>query len=414
MRILYNFVILIYSSIIHIVSLFNQKARLWVSGRENWYGKLIQAVTTGDRIVWVHCASLGEFEQGRPVIEKIKAADPGTRILLTFFSPSGYEIRKNYPLADYVCYLPADTPANASRFIDYVKPVYAVFIKYEFWNNYISNLSRYNIPVYLVSGIFRKEQLFFRWYGAFFRKLLSRFTHIFVQNSESVELLKSIGITDVTLAGDTRFDRVSEIAANAKDIPLIEKFRGNEKLLVAGSSWRGDEEIIAQYINRYPEKMKWIFAPHEIDNENIERIEKLFRIRSVRYSNFEKDSGESRILIIDNIGMLSSLYRYAHIAEIGGGFSKGIHNILEAAAWSIPVAFGPNYHKFKEAEEMIGCGGAKSFSNYSEFEAVIGSWLEDDLKYRNDALSAGKYVKKHTGSTDLIIKKIYKDINRER
>ena len=250
--------------------------------------------------------------------------------------------------------------------------------------------------------------MFFRWYGTFFRKLLKMFTHIFVQNTESFELLNSIGITSVTLAGDTRFDRVRQITSSAKDLQLIEKFRGNEKIFLAGSSWKPDEEIIANYINKDPGKMKWIFAPHEIDNANIERLEKLFTIKTVRYSRIKDDSRDSRVLIIDNIGMLSSIYRYAYIAAIGGGFGKGIHNILEAASWSIPVAFGPNYSKFGEAIELIREGGAKTFSNYSEFETIIDNWLEDERRYKNDSVTAGNYVLRNTGATEKIIEMIIK------
>lgn len=403
MRIVYNIVIFTYTGIIHIASLFNQKARLWVKGRRDWYRKLVKIINPEGKLVWVHCASLGEFEQGRPVIEKLKSEEPDLKILLTFFSPSGYEIRKNYSLADYVLYLPADFPRNARRFIAATNPAYVIFIKYEFWNNYISTLFRNKIPVFLVSGIFRKKQIFFRWYGTFFRKLLEMFTHIFVQNEESFELLQNIGIESVTLAGDTRFDRVSQIGSAAKDLPLIERFRDDEKLFLAGSSWKADEEIIAQYINSDPGRMKWVFAPHEIDNANIERIEKLFGVRTIRYSQLDSDSSDSRVLIIDNIGMLSSIYRYAFIAAIGGGFGKGIHNILEAATWSIPVVFGPNFKKFTEATEMIKVGAARTFSNYTEFEKIISNWLSDNDQYINNASSAGAYVKSKIGATELII-----------
>jgi 3-deoxy-D-manno-octulosonic-acid transferase len=406
MRILYNIVIFTYTGIIYIASLFNHKALLWVRGRHNWYSNIIEAIKPGSKIIWIHCASLGEFEQGRPVIEEIKSKEPDVKILLTFFSPSGYEIRKNCPLADYICYLPSDTPGNARRFVTAVNPSYVIFIKYEFWYNYISNLHKNNIPVYLVSGIFRKKQLFFRWYGSFFRKLLKMFTHIFVQNQESLEKLLNIGLTSVTLAGDTRFDRVSQIAEAAKDLPLIKKFRGDEKIFLAGSSWRSDEEIIAQYINSDPGRMKWIFAPHEIDNTNIERLERLIKIKTVRYSEIESSKGDIRVLIIDNIGMLSSVYRYAYVAAIGGGFGKGIHNILEAASWGIPVLFGPNYQRFSEAVELIKEGGARTFTNYIEFENIINGWLSDSNQYNKDASSAGKYVLKNTGATDRIIEKI--------
>jgi 3-deoxy-D-manno-octulosonic-acid transferase len=413
MGILYNIVIITYTGIIYIASLFDHKALLWVKGRRDWYKNLEKAITPGGKVVWVHCASLGEFEQGRPVIERIKSEEPEIRVLLTFFSPSGYEIRKNYPMADYIFYLPADSPRNARRFVEKVRPDYVIIIKYEFWNNYISNLHRYKIPVFLVSGIFRKKQVFFCWYGTFFRKVLRKFTHIFVQNKESFELLKGIGLSSITLAGDTRFDRVKQITTLAKDLPLIEKFRGNEKLFLAGSSWRTDEEIIAQYINFFPDKMRWIFAPHEIDNANLERLERLFKTKTIRYSELALDTTGSRILIIDNIGMLSSVYRYAYIAAIGGGFGKGIHNILEPASWNIPVVFGPNHHKFREAKELISEGGARTFSNYNEFENIINNWLSDDNQYKNDASAAGRYVLKNTGATEMIIKKILqKGINK--
>ena len=248
--------------------------------------------------------------------------------------------------------------------------------------------------------------MFFKWYGLFFRKLLKKFDHIFVQNTESVNLLKNIGLVNVTLAGDTRFDRVRQITDAARDLPEIKKFKGDEKIFLAGSSWRPDEVIIANYINVYPGKMKWIFAPHEIDIANIERLEKLFTIKTVRYSDLVENSEDSRVLIIDNIGMLSSVYRYAFIAAVGGGFGKGIHNILEAASWGIPVVFGPNYEKFQEANAMIREGGAKTFSNYIEFESIINKWLSDDEQYRLDAMAAGKYVITNTGATDLIMSKI--------
>lgn len=406
MRILYNIVIYTYTGIIHLVALFNNKASLWVKGRKEWYKKLDEAISPGTGIVWVHCASLGEFEQGRPVIESIKARNPETRIVLTFFSPSGYEIRKNYPLADYTCYLPADTPSNARKFVKRLNPEYVIFIKYEYWNNYISELYKKEIPTYLVSAIFRKKQIFFRWYAKFFRNLLKKFTHVFVQNSESSELLKGIGLSEVTLAGDTRFDRVLQIAAAAKDLPIIEKFRGNEKLFLAGSSWKTDEEIIARYINKYPLTMKWLFAPHEVDRPNIDRLEKMFNGSAVRYSEIEKGSGEKRVLILDNIGMLSSVYRYAYVAAIGGGFGKGIHNILEPASWGIPVVFGPNHENFNEAKDLIAGGGARTFSNYPEFEQCINHWVSDEQMYKADASTARTYVIRNAGATKIITERI--------
>ncbi len=329
----------------------------------------------------MHCASLGEFEQGRPVIEAIKKEMPDFKIILTFFSPSGYEIRKNYQNADIVCYLPADTPGNAEKFVNSIKPELVIFVKYEFWYNYISVLSRKAIPLFLISAIFRKEQHFFKWYGSFFRDMLKKFRMIYVQDQNSLDLLRGIGLKNVVQAGDTRFDRVMEIAGTAEIIPQLESFRGNERLFLAGSSWKKDEEIIAEYINKYPDRMKWVFAPHEIGSENIERLEKLFRVKCIRFSEFTDESRDARVLIIDNIGMLSSAYRYAYIAAVGGGFGKGIHNILEPACWGIPVLFGPNHQKFREALELISLGGAKSFKNYNDFESILDGLLSDEKFY---------------------------------
>jgi len=276
MKYLYNLGILVYVLLVRLLSPFNSKAKLWTSGRKDWEMRLKEKISRNNINIWIHCASLGEFEQGRPLIEAIKKARPEYRIILTFFSPSGYEIRKNYTTADYVCYLPADTPGNAREFIHLVNPAAVIFVKYEFWYNYTHLLKRSSIPLYLISGIFRKEQHFFKWYGWFFRKMLFRFNHFFVQDLQSMDLLKGIGIEDITVAGDTRFDRVVQIAETAKNIPQIEVFRGGEKLFLAGSSWHQDEEIISRYINQYPDRMKWVFAPHEIDKANIERLEKLF------------------------------------------------------------------------------------------------------------------------------------------
>jgi len=406
MRLIYNAGIFFYSAIAWIIAPFNQKAHAWVDGRKNWFDSLKQKVIPGEKYIWIHCASLGEFEQGRPVIESLKKEKPASRILLTFFSPSGYEIRKDYPLADIICYLPYDTLGNAEKFISLVNPSIVILVKYEFWDNFISAIYRKHIPLYLISGIFRKEQHFFKWYGGFFRKMLRKFTRIFVQDMESSDLLGAIGITNVVVAGDTRFDRVAEIAARAKEIPLIELFRGDQKLFLAGSSWKQDEEIIARYINLHPENMKWVFAPHEIDRENIDRLEKLFTVKCVRFSGFSDESKDARVMIMDNIGMLSSAYRYAGIAAVGGGFGKGIHNILEPACWSIPVLFGPNYGKFREAVDLINLGGAKSFNDYPGFEEILDRWISDAALYQKAAALAGEYVNKNMGATSLIMKEI--------
>jgi 3-deoxy-D-manno-octulosonic-acid transferase len=415
MKVLYNLGIQIFSFFANLIAPFNSKASFWVKGRENWAKKISERINPGDRTIWIHCASLGEFEQGRPVIEAIKKEMPEFKIVLTFFSPSGYEIRKNYDKADCISYLPSDTPSNAAKFIGLIRPEKAIFVKYEFWNNYISVLYNKNIPLYLVSGIFRPEQHFFKWYGSFFRAMLKKFERIFVQDQKSLELLAAIGINNVTLAGDTRFDRVVQIAGTAGKISQLEQFRGNEKLFLAGSSWKQDEEIIAQYINLLPDSMKWVFAPHEVDKANIGRLEKLFKVKCVRFSEFSEISVDARVMIMDNIGMLSSAYSYAYIAAIGGGFGKGIHNILEPACWGIPVVFGPNFEKFREAIDLKNKGGAESFSTAGEFKKILDLWLSDEKYYTACAEVAAKYVKENTGATGIIIKEFsQKDINTHR
>ena len=407
MKILYNTGIFIYTVLVHILSLFNPKASLWVKGRRGWQSRLSERIKAEDRKIWIHCSSLGEFEQGRPVIEEIKRKYPEFKIVLTFFSPSGYEIRKNYSEADCVEYLPSDSPGNARKFIALVKPELVIFVKYEFWHNYIEEVFKKNIPLYLISGIFRPGQHFFKWYGSFFRDILKRFERIFVQDQQSLDLLAGIGLQNAMLAGDTRFDRVSMIAGTARDILQIEQFRGGEKLFLAGSSWKQDEEIIAQYINRYPDKMKWVFAPHEIDKPNIGRLEKLLNVKVVRFSAFTTEAADSRVLIIDNIGMLSSAYKYASIAAIGGGFGKGIHNILEPACWKIPVIFGPKYGKFREAVELIKAEGAFSFGSFEDFSEVLDKLISDKVFYAAAAETAGAYISKNTGATEIILKEIF-------
>jgi 3-deoxy-D-manno-octulosonic-acid transferase len=413
MKLIYDAGILVFRALAYLIAPFSSKAKLWVAGQKDWDIKIREKINRGDRTMWMHCASLGEFEQGRPVIEAIKKQIPEIKIVLTFFSPSGYEIRKNYANADCICYLPADSPGNAHRFTDLVRPEFAIFVKYEFWSNYISELYDKGIPLYLVSGIFRPEQHFFKWYGSFFRAMLKKFEKMYVQDNASLELLSAIGLKNAVLAGDTRFDRVAQLAESAREIPQLEKFRNGEKLFLAGSSWKPDEEIIAQYINGFPEKMKWVFAPHEIHLSNIERMEKLFKVKTVRFSEFNDAASDARVLIIDNIGMLSSAYKYAHISAIGGGFGKGIHNILEPACWSVPVIFGPNHLKFREAVELINQKGAMTFDSFGKFSDILDNLLSDEQFYSESARTAGEYVRKNTGATALIIKEILsKDINK--
>lgn len=413
MKVLYNLGILVYSALANLLAPFNSKAKLWVEGRKNWREKITGKIHPGDRTCWFHCSSLGEFEQGRTIIEEIKKRDPGIKIVITFFSPSGYEVRKNYTGADCILYLPTDTPSNARDYVEMVKPEFAIFIKYEFWNNYITAVSNKGITLYIVSAIFRADQHFFKWYGGFFRNMLKRFTMIFVQDELSVRLLSGIGIKHVKIAGDTRYDRVVQIAAAAKDIPKLADFRGEEKMFLAGSSWDKDEEIICRYINENPHRMKWVFAPHEIDEANIRRLESLLKVSHVRFSQYDESSREVRVMIIDNIGMLSSAYRYAYIAAIGGGFGKGIHNVLEAACWGIPVMFGPRHLNFREALDLIKENGAIYFDSYEKFSGIINKWLSDEAYYLKSAKSASLNVNKNTGATAKILGEIFpKDMNK--
>lgn len=406
MTTLYNIGILIYKALANVAALFSPKARLWVNGQKSWKNILQPKLKPSDRVIWIHCSSLGEFEQGRPVIEEIRAKRPGVKILLTFFSPSGYEIRKNYPVADCICYLPADTPSAVKGFLDLARPSLAIFVKYEFWNNYISELHKRKIPFYLISAIFRPDQHFFKWYGSFFRRMLEKFEKIYVQDERSVELLGKIGISKVVKAGDTRFDRVVQIASGTKDIPVISSFRNGEKLFLAGSSWAPDEEIMARYINSGPGRMKWVFAPHEPGEDNVSRLMNLFSVKCVRFSKYSDADSDARVLIIDNIGMLSSAYRYAYIAAVGGGFGKGIHNILEPACWGIPVLFGPRHDKFREALELIKTGGGMTFNSFDSFKVILDKLLNDESFYLKSARSASLYVNENTGATEMFMSEL--------
>jgi len=405
MNIVYNTGIRAYTMAIKTSSLFNDKAKLWVNGRKNIFAKLQEGFKNEtNKIIWVHAASLGEFEQGRPLIEKLKQKYPEKKILLTFFSPSGYEIRKNYDKADYIFYLPADTPANAKKFIEIVKPETVYFIKYEFWRNYLHELYKKNIPTFLVSGIFRKEQVFFKQSGKSYRKVLDYFTHFFVQNQTSLDLLKSIDITNVTISGDTRFDRVIDIAKQTIELKKVEEFCDNKQIIIAGSSWQADEEFLAKYINSTKFDIKLIIAPHEIKEQNITRITKLLNKKVLLYSDIENvNPSNFDVLIINNIGLLSSLYKYGSIAYIGGGFGVGIHNILEAATFGKPIIFGPKYQKFKEAVDLIKLKGAFSIGDYQEMEKHFDKLLSDKEYLLETSEIAENFVKNNAGAVDLII-----------
>lgn len=413
MTLLYNTAIIIYHLLIRAAALFSAKARQFTAGRRNWRRELPGKTGNAKGYIWFHCASLGEFEQGRPLIETIRNRYPGKKILLTFFSPSGYEIRKNYPLADVVMYLPEDTPRNARMFVGTIQPEMAIFIKYEFWNNFTRALQENGTPIYLVSGIFRDNQVFFSnapW-GRWYREILSRFTHLFVQDETSAALLRKIGITRCVISGDTRFDRVAAIAGSSKPIPIVEKFLAGNSAIIAGSTWKPDEDLISAFINSHSE-IKLIIAPHEVNDTHINKLQQLFKTPSVRFSQAtENDISDYRVLIIDSIGMLSALYRYGIIAYIGGGFGAGIHNILEAATFSIPVVFGPNYSKFREAREMVALGAAFPVHNESELQATLGRLMNNPEELVKASSLAGDFVTENQGATEAILNILFQEKN---
>ncbi|MCJ0742497.1 3-deoxy-D-manno-octulosonic acid transferase [Pedobacter montanisoli] len=403
MRVLYNIGIFFYGLIIKLLAAFNTKAKLFINGRKGIFTQIQNRLKPEDNPIWFHFASLGEFEQGRPVLEKLKSQLASTKIIITFFSPSGYEIRKNYPLADGIFYLPLDTPHNAKKFIETVNPKMAVFTKYEFWPNYFEALYTKHIPLYVISGIFRKNQIFFKWYGTFYRNVLKCVSHFFVQNKESLLLLNKIGLNNVDISGDTRFDRVYENAQNPKDLPIIKAFCEQSPILVAGSTWPDDEKLLVDLAEQNPD-WKLIIAPHEIHETHINAITTLFP-NSVKFSDLRtsKANRQTQTLIIDNIGMLSSLYQYGRIAYIGGGFGAGIHNTLEAVAFGMPVIFGPHYHKFQEAKDLIEINAAKSINDRTELAAAFEYFNKNSCGHL-----AKSYVINNTGATDKILQNIIK------
>ncbi|MEW6469387.1 MAG: glycosyltransferase N-terminal domain-containing protein [Bacteroidota bacterium] len=409
MRLLYTLTVAVYHIGVLIASLFNKKAGLWVRGRRNLFAEMEKhgaRLREGDtKLYWFHCASLGEFEQGRPLIEKMREQHPGCRILLTFFSPSGFEIRKNYADADLVCYLPVDYPSSARRFIELVRPDAVFFVKYEFWFNFIHHISAKKIPLYLVSANFREDQYFFKWYGAWARRYLRSFTHIFVQAEESERLLKRCGIVNVTESGDTRFDRVFEIARSAAEIPVVQQFAAGGFTIVAGSTWPKDEELLSALTLEMADT-RLVIAPHEVGEGHLREIEQRFaRAGTVRFSQYSGQD-KARVMIIDNIGMLSSLYRYGKIAYIGGGFGSGIHNILEAAVYGMPVLFGPNHQKFREADELITRGGAFTVRSAEDMRGRIAFLLSDLMLLKMASLASENYVREKKGATHKILRMV--------
>nr|WP_299418767.1 glycosyltransferase N-terminal domain-containing protein [uncultured Emticicia sp.] len=411
LHLLYNFLIHAYSFIISIIAPFNSKAKFWVEGRKDIFERLGSASLTNRgsaSLAWFHCASLGEFEQGRPVIEAFRLKYPSYKILVTFFSPSGYEIRKNYTGADFICYLPADTSQNAQKFIEILRPSIVFFVKYEFWRNYLTELEKRHIPVISFSAIFRPNQLFFKYYGGFFREILTKFKHILVQNQESFDLLKSIDIQQITLAGDTRFDRVKQIVDAKKDIPIAERFKANRQILMVGSAWQTDMEVLITLMNllKNDSNLTFVIAPHEIHREEIMAWQKQIESKSICFSEVKNDTKliDYQVLIIDNIGMLSSLYQYADFAFIGGSFDKGLHNILEAATFGMPIFFGNKaYHKFQEAVDLVNLGGAYAVESTDDLGEMLNDLRLDKVKMKKTDKISQNYVLQNIGATEKVM-----------
>jgi len=405
-KFIYTTAIFLYTLFIHLAALMgNQKAKQWKQGRQDIFKKLQKAFAHNSApVLWVHCASLGEFEQGRPVIEALKSETKNLKVILTFFSPSGYEVRQNYAHADWVFYLPADSKKNALRFISIVKPQQVIFVKYEFWYYYLTTLQAQKIPTYLVSAVFRSNQAFFKWYGGLFRQMLCCFEAIFVQNKTSLTLVQQLNYSAVYLAGDTRLDRVLQVKNQAQKFPILEAFCGNTYTLVAGSTWLPGEKILAEVLKAFPD-LKLVLAPHQIDEKHLLEIENLFKLTNcIRYSQVSNTTAltDISILLIDNIGMLNSIYAYANVAYIGGGFGTGIHNILEAAVFEIPVFFGPNHHKFQEATDLIAEGVGFEIQQYPELIKQLKT-LQKTEKSAVIQEKARLYFQKHGGASAMIV-----------
>lgn len=402
----YNIFLGLFRTLMPLAALFNPKARKWVQGRRDLLRRLELSIGDTEQLIWVHCASLGEFEQGRPVIEGLRQHHPEHKILLTFFSPSGYEVRKDYAGADWVFYLPMDGPRTAKRFLEISKPSLVIFVKYEFWYYYLKKIKYRQVPLLLVSALFWEKMSFFKWYGGLQRKMLSRFDQLFVQNSQSAELMKGIGLSDITrISGDTRFDRVVDIAEKANTLPSIETFIKGRRAIVAGSTWPEDEQLLSEVLSSLGADFVLIIAPHEIDAKHLSDLRQRFpeAFFYSQYETMEAVNSSSQVLIIDSIGLLSRLYQYAYVSYIGGGFGRGIHNTLEAAVYGRPVIFGPVHHKFKEATDLLQNGGANSVNNATECLLFIQSLMADQENYRLRAGNAREYVYGNRGATKIIL-----------
>jgi 3-deoxy-D-manno-octulosonic-acid transferase len=406
MYLIYNILISIVELTLKPIAIFNKKIHLFVEGRKETFTKLSGKISEKDKVIWMHCASLGEFEQGRPILEKLKIEYPTHKIVLTFFSPSGYEVRKNYEIPDVVCYLPLDSKKNAEQFLSIVNPQLAIFVKYEFWPNILKALKKQDVETILVSGIFRKEQAFFNWYGGWMRESLKAFSYFFVQDENSKNLLNSIGVENVTVSGDTRFDRVFEITQQNNELDFIAKFKNNKYTLVAGSTWKEDEELLVNYINNHAsENEKFIIAPHNIKSEEIQQLKKSITKKTVLFSEKEeKNLQDFQVFIIDTVGILTKIYSYASIAYVGGGYTKsGVHNVLEPATFGVPIVIGPNYVKFNEAIELVKSEACFVADNSQKLSVLLSEFFQQNKKREIAGSNALNYVQHKIGATSKIL-----------
>ena len=408
MLFLYTLIVQIAGLLLKIIAVFSPKIKLFVEGREVVFLTLEQKIKRSDKTIWFHAASLGEYEQGLPVIEKIKTQYPNHKIVVTFFSPSGYEVRKNNIVADATVYLPLDTKKNAARFLKLVHPEMAFFIKYEYWPNYLNELQKLETPTYLISGIFRKNQMFFKWYGGFYRKALDAFTYFFVQNEISKKLLLQSGKTNVSISGDTRFDRVATILEKDNSLDFISQFKNDTLTIVIGSSWPKDENLLVDYINRTSQKVKFIIAPHTIKGEQIQELKNSITKKVVLFSEkANKNLAEFDVFIIDTIGILTKIYSYADIAYVGGGFGNpGVHNILEPATFGVPIVIGPNFSHFAEATALVNIEGCISISNKNELSDAFSNLISNDDVRNEKGHICSTFVQMNKGATEIIMKKI--------
>ena len=413
MLFIYNLIVQVVSFLLQIVSFFSHKIKLFVDGRKNVFEILQNKINPNDKTIWFHAASLGEYEQGLPVIEEIKIKHPNHKIVISFFSPSGYEVRKNNSVADLTVYLPLDTKKNAKHFLKLVHPEMVFFIKYEYWLNYLNELQKLKTPTYLISGVFRKNQMFFKWYGGFYRKALNSFTYFFVQNEKSKNLLFKLGKTNVSVSGDTRFDRVATILEKDNSLDFISEFKNNTLTVVIGSSWPKDETLLVDFINNTSEKVKFIIAPHNIKKEQIQELKNSINKKVILFSELPtKNLEDFDVFIIDTIGILTKIYSYADIVYVGGGYGNpGVHNILEPACFGIPIVIGPNYNHFEEATALVNMGGCKTVSNKTELNDIFIHLFKNEVIREEKGHICSTFVKMNKGATSIIMNKIY-NINK--